>query len=83
MHLFSVALPDTGWTALLCAVDEGHYACVEVLIKKKANVAYTTSDGINALTLAIRKKRNSARVGTPSSVKQADVRYYCCLLPPY
>eukprot|EP00750_Incisomonas_marina_P031580 INCI8242.2.p1 GENE.INCI8242.2~~INCI8242.2.p1 ORF type:complete len:1210 (-),score=258.10 INCI8242.2:56-3685(-) len=51
------AIPTTGWTALMCAVDEGHVACAELLLKMKADVTHCTPHGINALSLAVRKSR--------------------------
>lgn len=53
------AIPTTGWTALMCAVDEGHVACAELLLKMKADVSHCTPHGINALSLAVRKSRTA------------------------
>lgn len=65
------AIPSTGWTALMCAVDEGHYTVAERLLKMKASVAHTTPHGINALTLAIRQSNHYVK--SKSSSKNSTV----------
>ena len=45
----------------MCAVDEGHYTVAEVLLRMKADVTHTTKDGINALSLAVRRNTQTGK----------------------
>lgn len=78
MRAHTQVIPSTGWTALMCAVDEGNYACAELLLRKRASVSKTTKSGINAMTLAIRCQK-SPKNGSQSIFKL--LQHYNALLP--
>ena len=61
---------EGGWTAFMFAVKKGHYKCVLLLIKARANLRAAQSNGDTALTLAAEEGHKQIRTLIETMLRQ-------------